>query len=171
MKNRNKGFTLIELLVVVAIIGLLASVVLASLTSARSKARDAKRKSDAHQITLAMELYFNANNGNYPTAAGATAPNAAWANSSDNSWIGLATQLSPYIPSLAKDPTQSVDPNIWGQNGYAYSYVNCGNSYMFAYHLEEAKDPDPGIKCGVVFYQYGGTGANTNVKTVGNYAY
>lgn len=170
MEKRKNGFTLIELLVVIAIIGLLSSVVLASLNSARSKARDVKRKSDVHQITLAIELYFNAV-GNYPAAGGATAPNISWANSSDNSWTGLATRLSPYIPNLAKDPNQSADPTIWGQNGYAYSYINCGKSYMFVYHLEEAKGPDLGIKCGATLYQYGGVGANTNVKTVGNYAY
>ncbi len=46
----QKGFTLIELLVVIAIIGLLSSVVLASLNSARAKARDARRVSDLKQI-------------------------------------------------------------------------------------------------------------------------
>jgi prepilin-type N-terminal cleavage/methylation domain-containing protein len=59
-KNKNnKGFTLIELLVVVAIIGLLSSVVLASLNTARGKARDAGREHDLGQIRLALNLYFD----------------------------------------------------------------------------------------------------------------
>jgi len=65
MIKRNKGFTLIELLVVIAIIGILSSVVLASLNSAREKSRDAKRVSDIKQLQLALELYFDTNSS-YP---------------------------------------------------------------------------------------------------------
>lgn len=76
LRNRNeqKGFTLIELLVVIAIIGLLASVVLLSLNSARAKSRDAKRLADVRQIASAMELYFN-DSGTYPAATADLRPN------------------------------------------------------------------------------------------------
>lgn len=69
----SKGFTLIELLVVIAIIGILSSVVLASLNSARVKGRDAKRVSDLSQVKLALELYFDSNR-QYPTATSSLVP-------------------------------------------------------------------------------------------------
>jgi len=56
--NKNSGFTLLELLVVIAIIGILASIVIASLSDSRAKARDARRKADAHTIQTALELYY-----------------------------------------------------------------------------------------------------------------
>jgi len=73
----NKGFTLIEMLVVVAIIGLLSSVVVVGLGSARQNARDARRISDIRQIQNALEVYYSTNQS-YPddTAfAGLSTPN------------------------------------------------------------------------------------------------
>lgn len=58
-KPHNSGFTLIELLVVISIIGLLSSIVLTSVNSARAKARDARRKSDMRAIQLALEFYYD----------------------------------------------------------------------------------------------------------------
>lgn len=92
--HKTGGFTLIELLVVIAIIGILSSVVLASLNSARQKGRDAKRISDVKQLQLALELYYDANSG-YPTA------------------LSTATLVTPgYIAALPTDPTTNV--------GYSY---------------------------------------------------
>ncbi len=55
--NIKKGFTLIELLVVIAIIGLLSSIVLAGLSSARVKANDARRIEDLHSLSTDLYLY------------------------------------------------------------------------------------------------------------------
>ncbi|MFH1451257.1 MAG: type II secretion system protein [bacterium] len=54
---KRKGFTLIELLVVIAIIGILASIVLVSLSGARNRAHDARIQSDLNQVRTQAEVY------------------------------------------------------------------------------------------------------------------
>ncbi len=61
MKSK-RGFTLIELLVVISIIGLLSSIVLASLRSARDKAISAAIMADLHSIQNQAAIYYDTNN-------------------------------------------------------------------------------------------------------------
>src|ERR1700744_4592103 len=80
-KALNKGFTLIELLVVIAIIGILASVILASLNSARAKGVDAAVKSDLENARDQAEIYYDSNNNSYAgVCAAATTANPGGIN-------------------------------------------------------------------------------------------
>ncbi len=102
-KTGTRGFTLIELLVVIAIIGILSSVVLASLNSARQKSRDAKRVSDVKQLQLALELYFDSL-GQYPATLAPLAPTyiatiplpPAGAGETAYKYAGLNTSCTSY---------------------------------------------------------------------------
>jgi len=60
-KIKTYGFTLIELLVVIAIIGVLASIVLVSLSSARARGNATRAKADLSQVMSAMEMFANDN--------------------------------------------------------------------------------------------------------------
>ena len=94
IKKLIKGFTLIELLVVIAIIALLSSIVLASLSTARNKAKDAAIKEDLVGIRTSAALYFSENN-NYGVSYYAANP--------DTRGHSL---LHEWFPELCPQPTE-----------------------------------------------------------------
>ena len=68
--KEKRGFTLIELLVVVAIIGLLASVIMISLTDARNRGADAAVKTNLHTVANQAELFSSDNGNSYLPSGG-----------------------------------------------------------------------------------------------------
>lgn len=105
MKKFSLGFTLIELLVVISIIGLLATLMVANLNSARSRARDAARKSDLKNISTALRLYFN-DKGNYPANdASGEIMGCGINGTSVCSWGGLwSAGSTTYMEVMPKEP-------------------------------------------------------------------
>jgi prepilin-type N-terminal cleavage/methylation domain-containing protein len=91
MTSIKRGFTLIELLVVIAIIGILSSVVLASLNTARSKGNDAAIKANTDSIGSQAALYYSDNSNSYGAAnTGAGASCSATGTLFENTTITAA---------------------------------------------------------------------------------
>ena len=109
INGKSTGFTLIELLVVISIIGVLASVVLSSLESARASARDVERISDLKQIQTALEMYRN-DHGFFPCENRLNCPGQTVnANGIIGEGSGIDTLLAPYLPTIPGDPLGSVN--------------------------------------------------------------
>ncbi len=117
MFRRKSGFTLIELMVVIAIIGMLASIIMVSLGSAKQKSRDSRRIADIKSIQLALSLYYN-DNLMYPVniyATGASAPT-----------MGLAPN---YLPVVPKDPNAAASDTCGASNANGLAGCYHYNAY------------------------------------------
>lgn len=120
----KKGFTLIELLVVIAIIGLLSTLAVVALGSARVKARDSKRLADLKQLQTALELYYTDNNA-YPPAAAPLQLGSAGAACLNATGFTTAGCASPYMGQVPLDPKTGN-----------YTYSVASSSYSITATLE-----------------------------------
>ena len=112
----KRGFTLIELLIVIATIGILTTVVLANLSGARPRTRDATRVSDLKNIQLSMEFYRDAVGG-YPAS------------------LTDATYTPDFMDPVPTDP-----------QGGSYQYAQNGTGYVLGATFEQATNiPDDDI--------------------------
>lgn len=145
----SRGFTLIELLVVIAIIGILASVVLASLSSAREKSRNAAKEAEMKEVVKALDLYLLAN-GHYPNSNswdcfGEGADDLCFANvspytSSDiHADLTNANGLPAYINlNNISDPTdgQNIGGQMYGEYRAPGDAADEPSGYIIIYALE-----------------------------------
>lgn len=146
----RRGFTLIELLVVIAIIGTLASVVLASLSTARAKARDSAKASQMIELKQALELYY-ADYGQYPstgslnTVYGEPGCVGGFSNPDQSTvnWIpGLVA--GGYISSLPTDPNAGNDEARNVKNTRAcYMYASNGQYFILSAWASVENGPIP----------------------------
>ena len=118
MKKTQRGFTLIELLVVIAIIGLLATIAVVSLNTARSKSKNTKIVADIRQVRNALEMFYN----DWAAYPGSITFNSATATSKISSGTDYMT-VTPYYPSGAT----------------AWNYISTGtasSSYIITFGFE-----------------------------------
>ncbi|RJR12897.1 prepilin-type N-terminal cleavage/methylation domain-containing protein [Candidatus Parcubacteria bacterium] len=127
----KRGFTIIELLVVVTIIGLLSSIVIASLTTVRIRARDTRRMEDISTLQKALTLY--ATNGAFPvqTTEGPLL---------SGSGAGAALIAEGALPAIPQDPLSPT---------YEYEYVTnaSGGTYTITFCLETNTIPNYSQGC------------------------
>lgn len=146
MKKRNRGFSLIELLVVIGIIGIIASIIMAALGSARYKARDTKRKAEISQI------------GRYLAGSSCYMPDAG---PGDYDFMDLADELKSkysqyanYLQVVPQDPragteTKSFYKYIVSSDGKCALYANLENKDE-PVTLKNISSPTPGGGVGVL---------------------
>ena len=128
----------------IAIIGVLASVVLASLNSAREKSRNAARLAQAQEFIKALELYY-ADNGDYPCANAGNCGDRSVENLNPDTAAGGELISSGYINTIPEDPTFSTNSGGTGCNsadatGYCYcsapAHSSTPGSYILTIELE-----------------------------------
>lgn len=131
--TKEKGFTLIELLVVIGIIVILSTFVMASISSARIKGRDARRLADIKAIQTALENFFDScvlGYPNNPSGLSLTVSSPAWGDGAANCG-GNTALMSTFLPQT---PVNVSPAN--GTPDYAYRSINGRANYQITFGLE-----------------------------------
>jgi hypothetical protein len=120
----------------------LSAVVLASLNTARLKARDARRFSDLDQVRTALEMYY-ADHGAYPIQPSSS----GWMGTTPGCYGNTSGDPNAAIPGLVSGgyiPALPQDPNPSGNFCYIYRSVDGTNYKFMAYDTLESGALAPG---------------------------
>lgn len=154
-----RGFTLIELLVVISIIGMLSSVVLSSVNTARAKSRDARRLSDIHQIQIALTNYY-ADNGIFPPESTSNAGSTGRICNGCTGGINAVLQANG-LPNLPSDPLNNNTTYYYYYDGQQ----GCGGQPNVAVVFVRTLESYPSNYNSVGCTSWGGEGGAGNISS------
>ena len=114
MNNFKKGFTLIELLVVVGIIGILAAVVLVSLSSAKARGVNAAVKNNLSEAHVQAALFYDTGLS-YEAVCAVSGTNTigSFVNAAERAYKGSVTSYADATPSLYNTAQCHDSTNAW----------------------------------------------------------
>lgn len=126
----SRGFTILELIIVIAVIGLMATLAVLSLQSARARTRDAQRISDVTALRNALTGYW-LEKASYPSSGGVDLGKAGTNTGALSSAVGgftdaSQTQGTVYLPHVPTGPKQNE----------FYRYKANGNAYSICFQTE-----------------------------------
>lgn len=122
-KKSKAGFTMVELLIVVAIIGLLVTLTLISISDIRAKTRDTQRVADIKAVQESLAMY-QSNYGEFPVYDG-------YITGDDD--MSLALEAEGFVRSVPVDP---IDATEDGTIYRYYYYSETGDDYIIQFNLE-----------------------------------
>jgi prepilin-type N-terminal cleavage/methylation domain-containing protein len=128
-KTKKKGFTLVELLITITIISMLSSVVIVSLSSARTRAKTAKSIAQLRSVNDAVQAYY-AQTGSYPVSSGWQGYCSYWGADLGDNWIpelaaaGIGTGILPTDPRNGGGCFSDTSQYIYVSNGTDFKLIS-----------------------------------------------